>query len=222
MVGIAIRLATYNVQHARLPSGDVDPDALAAACVSLDADVLGLQEVDVHVSRSHGRDLAAVVADATGMQSVFAPAIEIGGGGYGNVLLSRDVIDDVEVVALASPGRDEPRSAIVARTFDLSVATGHLGLRGEGLEQLPLVLDALRRRPSPRVLFGDLNLDPDDVRPLTDAAGLALLDVGPTYPAHAPRRRIDHVAVEGVRVGAVEVVELPVSDHRAVVVEINR
>ena len=218
---VLIRVATYNVQHARLPSGDVDPDALAAACVSLDADVLGLQEVDVHVTRSHGRDLAAIVAEATGMHRVFAPAIEIGGGGYGNVLLSRDAIDDVEVVALASPRREEPRSAIIARTFDVSVATGHLGLWGEALEHLPLVLDTLAPRPSPRVLFGDLNLEPEEVRPLTDAVGLRLLDVGPTFPAHSPRRRIDHVAVDGVDVRSVEVLELPVSDHRAVVVELT-
>ena len=215
MVGEPVlKVATYNVQHARLRSGEVDPDALADACASLDADVLGLQEVDVHVDRSHGRDLAAVVAEATGMQWVFAPAIEFGGGGYGNALLSRGSIDDVEVVALTSPRRDEPRCAIVARTLDLSVATGHLGLRGEGLEQLPLVLDALARRSTPRVLFGDLNLEPDDVRPFAAAAGLRLLDIGPTFPAHAPRRCIDHVAVDGMDVETIEVVELPVSVTR--------
>ena len=54
------------------------------------------------------------------------------------------------------------------------------------------------------------------------AAGFALVDPSlPTYPAGAPSARIDHAAVDGLEVVGVEVVLLPVSDHRALVVEVR-
>jgi endonuclease/exonuclease/phosphatase family metal-dependent hydrolase len=66
-----------------------------------------------------------------------------------------------------------------------------------------------------------LNLEPPDVAPRVEAAGLVLANpAAPSYPAHAPRLRIDHVALGAAAAGAVEVVPAgPVSDHRAVMVD---
>ena len=62
-----MRLATFNILHGRSPLDDrVDLDRFAAAVGSLDADVLGLQEVDRDQPRSHGADLTAVAAQAMG------------------------------------------------------------------------------------------------------------------------------------------------------------
>lgn len=62
-----MRLATFNILHGRNPDDDlVDIDVFAGAVASLDADVLGLQEVDRNQSRSHRADLTAVAADAMG------------------------------------------------------------------------------------------------------------------------------------------------------------
>ncbi|WP_298459130.1 endonuclease/exonuclease/phosphatase family protein [uncultured Cellulomonas sp.] len=62
-----MRLATFNILHGRSPAdGRVDLDRLGAAVRGLDADVLGLQEVDRDQPRSHGADLTAVAADAMG------------------------------------------------------------------------------------------------------------------------------------------------------------
>ena len=50
-----VRLATFNLLHGRsLEDGRVDVDRLADAVKTLDADVLGLQEVDRDQPRSHG------------------------------------------------------------------------------------------------------------------------------------------------------------------------
>lgn len=58
-----MRLATFNLLHGRsLTDGLVDPERLRAAMVSLDADVVGLQEVDRRQPRSHSLDLTAVAA----------------------------------------------------------------------------------------------------------------------------------------------------------------
>ena len=62
-----MRVATANLLHGTaLPEGTGDVDRLAAAARDLDADVLGVQEVDRGQPRSGGADQAAVVADATG------------------------------------------------------------------------------------------------------------------------------------------------------------
>ena len=215
--GAVIRLATFNIQHGRTPSGRVDVKLLATACAALEADVLALQEVDDGLRRSSDTDTAATVAQACGMAHVFGPAIEVRGGRYGNALLVRGGIDDVEVIPLEDT---EPRSAIVATAvvgdLRLSVGATHLGLRGQAKGQLPILLDALRARPGPRVLLGDLNLHPEDVV----APGFTRVEGGPTFPAKAPRRAIDHVLLDGLEATAAVVVPLPVSDHRALVVEV--
>ena len=62
-----MRLATFNILHGRSPAdGRVDLARFSAAVRSLDADVLGLQEVDRDQPRSHGADLTAVAAEAMG------------------------------------------------------------------------------------------------------------------------------------------------------------
>lgn len=73
-----MRLATFNLMHGRsLYDGRVDPARLRAAVAALDADVLGMQEVDRDQPRSGGVDLAALAAAVLG-ESVahrFAPAV---------------------------------------------------------------------------------------------------------------------------------------------------
>ncbi len=71
-----MRLATFNLLHGRrLPDGEVDIARLRDAVVEMDADVLGLQEVDRAQPRSGGHDLTAEVAAALGAEGRFAPAI---------------------------------------------------------------------------------------------------------------------------------------------------
>ena len=71
-----VRLATFNVLHGRsLTDGEVDPARLQDAVAGLDADVLGLQEVDRAQPRSGRHDLTARAAAAMGGEGRFAPAI---------------------------------------------------------------------------------------------------------------------------------------------------
>ena len=80
----------------------------------------------------------------------------------------------------------------------LSVACTHLQHSGGGArEQLAAVIETLISRPSPRLLLGDFNLGPDDVEPLLATRGFTAAPSGPTFPAGAPRRRIDWIAVDG-------------------------
>jgi endonuclease/exonuclease/phosphatase family metal-dependent hydrolase len=71
-----VRLATFNLMHGRsLYDGRVDPLRLRAAVRTVDADVLGMQEVDRDQPRSGGADLAALAADAMHGQYRFTPAL---------------------------------------------------------------------------------------------------------------------------------------------------
>jgi endonuclease/exonuclease/phosphatase family metal-dependent hydrolase len=227
-----VRLATFNIQHGRKPGGRVDVDLVGGVVAGLRADVVGLQEVDDGVARSGRLDTAAVAAGAAGAAGAFGQSLTLPDGGrYGNAVLVRGAVDDVEVVVLPprppgpGPGRGERRTALLATAACdagpvLSVAVCHLGLGpGEAPAQLAVALRALAARPAPRVLLGDLNLPPRVVRPIVEAAGFTLADGAPTFPAGFPVRRIDHVALDGLEVVATTVVPTPVSDHRPLVVD---
>jgi len=103
-----VRIATFNLLHgASLTDGSVDEARLRSAAETLDADILGLQEVDRGLPRSHGLDQAATVADALGaahwrffpavhgtpgLNGSWRPALDddpVTGGDYGIALISR-------------------------------------------------------------------------------------------------------------------------------------
>ncbi|RFU19433.1 endonuclease [Geodermatophilus marinus] len=101
-----MRIATFNILHGRSPDDDrVDVERLADAVKRLDADVLGLQEVDRDQPRSMNADLTAVAAEAMGaVDSQFVAALagtpggtwmaatgeeQPGSASYGIALLSR-------------------------------------------------------------------------------------------------------------------------------------
>ena len=221
-----LRVATFNIKHGSDRDGNIDLPRLSAACSRLQADVLAIQEVERFARRTHYRDEMRVIARATGLQAVFGEAARRRWRSYGNVLLARGPISDVEVIRLPRPGDGEQRVAIIARVdidgVGLAVGATHLSFRaGEGLPQLAVMLDALGRREGPRVLLGDLNLGPEVVEPAVTAAGYRLAPTGPTFPARGPRTRIDFVAVSGLEILAASTPEPGVSDHLPVVAEVR-
>jgi endonuclease/exonuclease/phosphatase (EEP) superfamily protein YafD len=101
----------------------------------------------------------------------------------------------------------------------MTVATAHLSfLPGWNLRQLRQLTKALAGLPGPRVLLGDLNMPPPFPRLLT---GWTVLARTPTYPTTGPRVQLDHVLGRGdlPEVERAYAVELPLSDHRALVVD---
>ena len=251
-----MRLATFNILHGRtVGDGLVDATRLADAVSALDADVLGLQEVDRHQSRSGQADQTSVAAEAMGAAwAKFVPAIDGTPGErwsasqqgstdrpqYGIALLSRFPVADWRAFRLpALPTRapvrtgdrrwiltrDEPRAAVSAiletPTGRMTVTTTHLSfVPGWNVIQLRRLLGELAALPGPHVLTGDLNMPGALPRPLSRWRGLAS---EPTYPAHAPTVQLDHVLVLGAnpRVTAIDTPELPLSDHRALVVDLD-
>lgn len=251
-----MRLATFNLLHGRsLTDGEVVVSRLHEAVGRLDADVLGIQEVDRGQPRSHGLDLTAEAASVHGADSRFIPAIvgtpggawtaatdmPVPGPAYGTGLLSRLPVLSWHVLRLrAAPVRspillpgtrtliwlqDEPRVALAAvvetPSGPMTVATTHLSFVPvwNGV-QLRKVTAWLRTLPGPQVLLGDLNMPGPLPRALTGWRALART---PTYPSlPEPRIQLDHILARGTLppVRAVETPVLPLSDHRALVVDL--
>ena len=119
---------------------------------------------------------------------------------------------------------DEPRAAVVAvvREPRMTIAATHLSfVPGVNVIQLRRLRAVLRRMPGPRVLLGDLNL-PGGLP--ARVLGWRPLVTGPTFPAPAPRLQIDHALGDAVPAGAehsARIVQLPLSDHRALSVEVE-
>ena len=221
-----MRIVTYNIKHGSVGAGRIDLQLLADTCKRFEADILALQEVDVRALRTGLRHQAAMVARATGLDWAFGEAARRGPiRRYGNALLARGAIGDREVIPLPQPANGEFRVAVVASVAltggpTVSVGATHLSFRkGEGAVQLGVLIEALGRRPGPRILLGDLNIGPDLALPALTAAGYSVAETGPTFPASSPRTRIDFVAVSGLEIVSVAVPEVPVSDHRPVVVQ---
>lgn len=222
-----MRIVTFNTQHARRSVVFAATETLAGYCAALDADILALQEIDAGAPRSAWKDQAAAVAGAAGMAHTFGRARRVMPlGSHGIALLVRGAIEETRVVALSRWRRHRGRCAVLAVVTvggrRISVAATHLSPhRGENVPQLRQVLGELSAMPGPRLLLGDLNLLATEVRPLIAGTGLTLADPSaPTVPADDPRFRVDHVAVDGLRVRRVEVLPRPpVSDHRALLVE---
>ncbi|HVM28359.1 MAG TPA: endonuclease/exonuclease/phosphatase family protein [Mycobacteriales bacterium] len=162
------------------------------------------------------------------------------GAHYGVGLVSRWPVRSWHVVRLPAapvrapvllPGsrrviwlRDEPRvglAAVVATPQgDLTVATTHLSFApGWNGVQLRTLTAALAELPGPRLLLGDLNLPGGLPGWLSGWSPLARV---PTYPAWSPRIQLDHVLGSGElpEVTAVETPALPLSDHRALLVQL--
>ena len=237
-----MRLATFNILHGRsVHDGDVDLGRLAAAVAELDADILALQEVDLDQPRSGKADLTAVAARAmNAVHHRFVAAIsgtpgatwmaatgreQPGTAAYGIALLTRYPVENWQVLRLPRiPVRfpmyvsgirrvrivhEEPRAAMVARIDTplgaLTVANTHLSFV-PGWNRLQL---------RHLVRMGDLNSGaPAHWRQLGEA---------PTFPADTPTTQLDHILTDDPTLSATACVapHLPISDHRALVVDIS-
>ncbi|MGI8663016.1 MAG: endonuclease/exonuclease/phosphatase family protein [Acidimicrobiales bacterium] len=222
-----MRVATYNVRHGRPWRGFTSNRWLARAVARIDADVLAVQEVERSVVRSWFADQPAIIAGAAEATAhSYAPARRLAvTGSDGVALCVRGRIRDHRIVRFASGGGRQDRVALLAAIevagSSLSVAVTHLQNHpDEAKEQLDELLDALAPLPRPRLLLGDLNLETSDVLGRCAAAGFTLAAGAPSAPAIRAHQRIDHIAVDGLALGAVDVLHLPVSDHRAVVAEV--
>jgi endonuclease/exonuclease/phosphatase family metal-dependent hydrolase len=219
----------------------LDADVLALQEVDRAQPRSGSADLTAVAAQAGGYASARFVPALHGEPGSWRPAVGDldGAPAYGVALLSRlPVLSErtVHLPALRVPVpvvfsgrrrvqvvRDEPRVAAVARLAtedgELTVVSTHLSfLAGWNLLQLRRLVHGLagERR---LVVAGDFNLPPDAV---VRASRLRPLAAGATFPAHEPVRQIDHLMARGAVSGTgARVWDLPLSDHRALSVELG-
>jgi endonuclease/exonuclease/phosphatase family metal-dependent hydrolase len=220
----------------------VDADVLALQEVDRAQSRSGSADLTAVAAQAGGYASARFVPALLGEPGSWRPATSDdrdGSPAYGVALLSRlPVLSErtVRLPALRVPVpvvfsgrrrvqvvRDEPRVAAVARlatpSGELTVVSTHLSfLVGWNLLQLRRLVRALAEEER-LVVAGDFNLAPDQV---VRASRLRPLAAGATFPAHAPVRQIDHLMARGAVSGTgARVWDLPLSDHRALSLEVD-
>ncbi len=244
---VHLRVATYNIQAGMGADGVFDLDRTAAAIVALDADIIGLQEVDVHWNaRSRFTDVASELAQRLEMRVFFAPIYSLDPLSedaqrreFGVAVLSRLPIvstENHEITRLSTqepnpvpkPAPGFPEVVVSARGIRVHVYNTHLDYRTNPAVRAAQVADMLAITGAdrgPKILLGDFNAiaTAPELAPLWTGFADAWGDAagGETYPAATPDRRIDYItASAGTRFCGAQVVDTLASDHRPVVAEL--
>lgn len=220
------RVLCWNLRHGAGLDGKIDLERIAAVIRTQNPDVVLLQEVDRKCGRSGGVDQAAELGRLLEMESAFGKAVDHDDGEYGQAILSRTPLMDVEVHRLPSHG--EPRialSAVVESSLGkLTVATLHLDHQDEArrFAQAQVAAAALVKSTYPVVLAGDFNATSDSrtLSVFAQAPWHTLAKEMPveTHPADVPTHEIDHVVTRGLRAvrPPVVIAEAVASDHRPI------
>jgi endonuclease/exonuclease/phosphatase family metal-dependent hydrolase len=234
-----LRIVTYNAHGCVGTDGARSIERIADVLRACDADVIGLQEIDVGRTRSGGIDQAEAIAVRLGMNHVFGAALYDGKGCYGNALLAHRPIAHVRTAKLPTwRAVSEPRCFVHAKIdidgLDLDVIVTHFGLGPVERYGQARHVAAEVARTSPRaVLLGDLNCGRGSFSyhrvstMLRDAQQEARPGgVLATYPSWRPWLRLDHVFVgPALEVLAAEVPESALarvaSDHLPVIVTLR-
>ncbi|MEU5523401.1 endonuclease/exonuclease/phosphatase family protein [Streptomyces sp. NPDC047860] len=243
---VPLRVATYNI-HAGAGQDQVfDLDRTAAALRDLHADVIGLQEVDVHWgARSAFVDEARALAEKLRMRVFFAPIYDLEPAGedgerrqFGVAVLSRHPVlhaDNHEITRLSTQTPDPvPAPApgfaevvVNVRGARVHVYSTHLDYRADPsirAAQVADMLDVLAADRGPRILVGDFNAEATapELAPLWRTLRDAAPGGGGTFPAADPVKRIDLVTVSpDVGVAGARTVATEASDHRPVVADLR-
>jgi len=231
--GKELRLLSYNI-HAGIGTDKVyDLERIAAVIKSTNPHIVALQEVDKETKRSRGIDIAKKLGELTGMKSVFGASIEIGGGEYGNAILTTLDIVKTETLLIPQKIEVEQRSILSANlAFNgatIQVLATHLCHRETTNRVAAAEFIVAQQAPAGSTSFviGDLNALPDS-RPLEILATAGWLNPGKspayTFPSAEPNRQIDYVLVRPANskkfaAKTIEVIDEAVaSDHRPLLV----
>jgi len=241
----AVRVMSFNIR-----SGNGNLDRIADAIRSSSADIVALQEVDVHwAERSDFVDQASALGQRLRMDVRFAriyrlPAPTAGGAPreFGVALLSKFPIvrwsnDTITRLSTQEPNPvPTPMPGLLDATIDMHgtpvrVFNTHLDYRSDPRvrqQQVTEMLASIHEALEPTIVFGDMNAKPDApelqplLRRLRDAWAGVGVGPGLTYPADAPSERIDYVLVSPhFLVRSASVLATQASDHRPVVVDLT-
>lgn len=197
-------MASYNIHRAVGTDRRRDLGRIGAVLGELQADIIGLQEVDWQRNGDGGEGQVTYLAHIPGYQAVAGPNVCDHHGEYGNLLLTRITIDRVCRLDLTQRGR-EPRGAIdvdLAITGrPLRIIVTHFGLGiGERWRQASQLGSSLHDRfDQPTIVLGDLNEwlpGSPTLRPLIRVCASA--KCAASFPASRPFLALDRILAHGL------------------------
>jgi endonuclease/exonuclease/phosphatase family metal-dependent hydrolase len=245
-----VNIMSYNVHSGIGMDGRYDLDRLASVIGESGADIVALQEVDVHWGgRSQYENMAEALASRLGMHAFFAPIYELAATAegeparqFGVALLSRfPVIHAInhKLTRLSTQdknGAPEPLPGFAEVRLDiggtpLTIYVTHLDYRADPairIIQIGEMLDIAGPDTYRKLIVGDFNARPDapELIPLFvvfhDTWAAVRQEPGFTFPADVPDRKIDYIlAGSGVEAVRTDVPDTGASDHRPLVAELR-
>lgn len=223
-----MRVITYNIRGGLGLDGRRDTRRIAQIVAAAHPDVACFQEVHQRLPWSGWQDQPGLLRRELEMPFTFQKCFGYAWGGYGLGIATRLPIR--RVLRHRLPGRGEPRGALEVQIEDkgqpIAVFCTHWGLsEEERAAQAQQMSQWVQTAPRPVLVCGDLNDVPSvgSVQDMMRAGSLqdaGAADNALTYPADAPRERIDVILYSGeLRVTQVCVLPATASDHRPLVVD---
>lgn len=171
-----LRILTYNIYHGETTDGRVDMNLFASIIREMQPDLVSLQEVDKNAKRTGVIDITEELSRRTGLKGYFVKHRDFQGGEYGNAILSRFPVGDVDVIKgfKSAPPSGTPNanenSGITIPCAKVTLSKGteiifnctHLSTKLEDRQrQSRQLLDYyLAEGRAPMIITGDLNAEP--------------------------------------------------------------
>lgn len=230
-VPATLRVLSYNIHHGEGGDGKLDLERIATIIKSSEADVVAVQEVDRGAKRSQQGDQPAELAKLTGLTHfVFGKTIDLQGGEYGNLVLSRFPISDSRVHRLPNAAGAEPRGVVEAEIappggekFRLFATHFDFGSKEASEDDrqgaIRLVNERAAAGSQPAVFAGDFNSTPGSrtIKTIGETWSQANKDEAATVPVDRPAKQIDFIFLrpaDRFKVAEFRVLNEPVaSDH---------
>lgn len=228
---LRLRILSYNIHHAEGVDGKLDVPRIAQVILSVDPDLVALQEVDKNTIRTGKVNQDIELSRLTKMNSVFGSNITFQGGQYGNAILSKFPIIKNKNFLLPNVDSGEQRGLLqsqiqISNKENVLFFSTHLDHRRSDTERLASA-KAINQiislgNKSPAILAGDFNDVPDS--PTLNELGKVWLRTNKkilrTIPASKPSRQIDYIFVqpkERWKIIESQILDEDIaSDHRAI------
>ena len=228
---LRLRILSYNIHHAEGVDGKLDVPRIAQVILSVDPDLVALQEVDKNTIRTGKVNQDIELSRLTKMNCIFGSNITFQGGQYGNAILSKFPIIKNKNFLLPNVDSGEQRGLLrsqiqISNKENVLFFSTHLDHRRSDTERLAsakainqiISLD----NKSHAILAGDFNDVPDS--PTLKELGKVWLRTNKkilrTIPASKPSRQIDYIFVqpkERWKIIESQILDEDIaSDHRAI------
>lgn len=234
---IPLTIMTYNIHHGRGLDGEIDLDRIAGVIRKSQADIVALQEVDIHTKRSGNIDIVKVLSEKTGLKyTAFGQNLEFEGGQYGNAILSKYPVKHIKnhhFDNISGEQRGVLSTIIDINNRDILFLNTHLDHTENDDSERVLYAEKIRDHIIPLyknqtvILAGDFNDIPGSRMVqivqsyLNDSWVQAGKGDGFTIPANIPEKRIDYIFYSGdLKPVTANVVQSNASDHLPLVVKL--